>query len=180
MTALSPPPSGTLPSRCRSRCRPRPRRERREAGSAAVELTLLAPLLILLLLLVVAAGRQVQARLLVDAAARQAARAATAARSPVQAARAADSTARAAVAGHPAACQTVTVTLDTGGFTPGGTVTVTVSCTVGLSDLTGLGLPGTTTITGRAASPLDLYRADPRGFANSEASTGGNPSGGAG
>uniref|UniRef100_UPI001EF46B16 TadE/TadG family type IV pilus assembly protein n=1 Tax=Frankia sp. CiP3 TaxID=2880971 RepID=UPI001EF46B16 len=87
MTALSPPPSGTLPRRCR----PRPYREGRDAGSAAVELTLLAPLLILLLLLVVAAGRQVQARLLVDAAARQAARAATASRSPVQAARAADS-----------------------------------------------------------------------------------------
>ena len=80
--------------------RPRALRpESRERGSAAAELVLVTPFLILLLLFAVAAGRLVQARLDVDSAAQQAARAASLARTPAAASAQAIQVARAALAG---------------------------------------------------------------------------------
>ena len=62
----------------------RSRLRRDESGSVTAELVLLTPLLILLLLFVVALGRLAGARLEVDGAAAQAARAASIAREPKQ------------------------------------------------------------------------------------------------
>jgi len=46
-----------------------------------------------------------------------------------------------------------------GRFTPGGTVTVTVSCTVDLGDLTELGaIPGSRTLTASATEVIDRVR----------------------
>lgn len=56
-----------------------------ESGGVTVELVLLTPLLLLMLLFVVALGRTVSARLDVDGAAAQAARAASIARDPTTA-----------------------------------------------------------------------------------------------
>ena len=129
----------------------------RERGSAAVELTLLAPLVVLLLLLVVAAGRLVSVRLAVDDAAHQAARTLTVARGPVPAADAAREVAASALAGR-VNCRQVTVTMGMAPDMAGGSATVTVSCVVQLSDLAGLALPSTRTITGTASSPMDIFR----------------------
>ncbi|SNQ50244.1 TadE-like protein [Frankia canadensis] len=131
----------------------------RDTGSAAVELTLLAPLVVLLLLLIAAAARGTDARGQVDAAAEAAARAASAARSPAEATTAARAAAEAGLAVGSAACRTMHVTVDLGAFTRGGLARATVSCRVDFADLAGLRLPAGRTLTSTATSPLDVYRA---------------------
>jgi hypothetical protein len=68
------------------------------------------------------------------------------------------------------------ITPDLGDFMPGGVVTVTVSCTVQLSGLGLLRIPGSETITASASSPIDVYRGRALGFTNSEGSSAANPS----
>jgi Flp pilus assembly protein TadG len=131
---------------------------RDERGSAAAELTLLTPLLILLLLFVVLCGRLADTKLRINDVAHQAARAATLARTPSQATANAQSTANAALASAGINCQSLTISTDTQGLRPGSTVTVTLSCTVGLGDLTLLGVPGSRTFQSSFSSPVDVYR----------------------
>jgi Flp pilus assembly protein TadG len=141
----------------------------RERGSAAAELVLVTPFLILLLLFAVAAGRLVQARLEVDSAAQQAARAASLARTPEAASAQAQQVAQAALAGQSVTCDPAVITPDLGDFVPGGEVTVQVTCTVHLSDLSLLHIPGSETITSTFTSPIDVYRGDTLGVGNPEA-----------
>ncbi len=129
-----------------------------EDGSAAVELTLLAPVVILLLLLIVAVGRQIQTRMQVDDAAATAARAASTARSPAQAQAAARAAVTAGLPGGTPSCRAVTVTVDASDFRPGGVVRVTVACTVDLADLTGLRLPASRTLASTSTAVIDRYR----------------------
>lgn len=129
-----------------------------EAGGVTVELVLLTPLLIVLLLFVVALGRLAGARLNVDGAAAQAARAASIARDPATAAALAKQTATAALGSDHVTCAHLAVATDTAGFSPGGQVSVTVTCTVDLADLTGLRLPTSETVTSTAHSVIDTYR----------------------
>jgi Flp pilus assembly protein TadG len=150
--------------------RPRARSpQSRERGSAAAELVLVTPFLVLLLLFAVAAGRLVQARLDVDSAAQQAARAASLARTPAAASAQATQVAQAALAGQSVTCDPAVITPDTGDFTPGGGVAVTVSCTVHLSDLSLLHIPGSETITATFTAPVDTYRGTALGFRNPDA-----------
>ena len=130
-----------------------------ERGGATVELVLLTPLLILVLLFVVALGRLASARLEVDSAAAQAARAASMARDPATAAALARQFAAAGLAGHRLTCAPLAVSTDTAAFTPGGWVAVQVTCTASLAGLSLLALPGSETITSRFVEPLDVYRA---------------------
>jgi len=127
-------------------------------GSAALELTVLAPVLVVLLLFVVAVGRLVLAHQEVDAAAFDAARAASIATSAAAAQLAADQAAAADLAGHSITCAHLSTSVDTAEFMPGGTVTVQVSCTASLSGLALLALPGSETLTSQATAPVDLYR----------------------
>jgi len=129
-----------------------------DEGSAAAELVLITPLLILILMLIVAAGRLTDARLQVDSAAMQAARAASLARDPIAAASQADATAQAALASEHVTCDPLTVTPDTAAFRPGGQVSVQVSCTVSLAGLTLLHLPGSQTLSASFTAPIDAYR----------------------
>ena len=131
---------------------------RGERGSATAELVILTPLLILLLLFVVALGRLAGARIDVDGAAAQAARAASIARSPATAISAAQQTAESALSSQHITCSHLNVSVDTANFTPGGSVAVTVSCSVNLTGLTGLQLPVAETVANRAVSPIDRYR----------------------
>jgi Flp pilus assembly protein TadG len=150
--------------------RPHARRpESRERGSAAAELVLVTPFLFLLLLFAVAAGRLVNARLDVDSAAQQAARAASLARTPQAASAQAQQVAQAALAGQSVSCDPAVITPDLGDFLPGGEVTVTVTCTVRLSDLSLLHIPGSETITSTFTSPIDTYRGESLGFRNPDA-----------
>ncbi len=133
-------------------------RARGDRGSAAAELVLITPLLMLLLLLIVAAGRMVDARLQVDSAAMQAARAASLARDPAAAVADADATAQAALASEHLTCSPLAVSPDTADFTPGGQVSVQVSCTVSLAGLSLLHVPGAETLTSQFTSPIDVWR----------------------
>jgi len=95
---------------------------------------------------------------LVANAAGDAARAASAARTSSAARAAAGQTASASLAGRGVSCNPVTVAVDTSQWHAGGSVGVTLSCTVQLADL---GLPllsGTRVISGRAAGIVDIYR----------------------
>jgi Flp pilus assembly protein TadG len=127
-------------------------------GSAAAELVILTPLLMLMLLLAVAAGRLVEARLEVDSAARQAARAASLARTPATAAADATTTAQSALAGQAITCSHLAISSDTSDFQPGGQVTVHVSCTTTLGDLSLLHLGGVETLASAFTSPVDEFR----------------------
>ena len=129
-----------------------------EAGAVATELVLLTPLLIVILLFVVALGRLAGARLEVDGAAAQAARAASIARDPATATAMAAQAATAALGSDHVTCGHLGVVTDTAAFAPGGEVTVTVTCTVDLADLTGLRLPPAESITASATSVVDTYR----------------------
>ena len=142
---------------------PASRPQSRERGSAAAELVLVTPLLMLFLLFAVAAGRLVQGRIDVDSAARQAARAASLARTPQAASAQVQQVAQAALAGQSVTCDPAVITPDLGNFPPGGEVTVTVTCTVHLSDLSLLHIPGGETITATFTSPVDTYRGDALG-----------------
>lgn len=131
---------------------------RRERGSAAVELVLLTPALVAMLLLVVMGGRYAQARANVDAAARDAARAGLIARGPDSAVADGEAAARAGVREGGVTCRTLGFVLDTTDFRAGGSVTATVTCTVDLSDLSGLRLPTSRTFTSSFTEPIDVYR----------------------
>jgi Flp pilus assembly protein TadG len=138
------------------------RRGRSEAGNAALELVILAPILLGLLGLVIAAGRTTIAQASVDAAARDAARQASISLTPAAAQAAGQASARAALRQDGLDCSPAIV-IDASQFTsvPVGspaTVTATVSCTVPLADLALPGLPGTVRLSAAFTSPLDVFR----------------------
>ena len=133
-----------------------------ERGSATLELAIITPALLLLLGLIVMAGRVDLAAGTVEHAAASAAREATLARDPGSAVAAARGAAAADLAAQGVTCASSSVDVDAAGFSAGlgepATVTVTVSCTVPLSDLAVPGLPGSRTMTASATSSLDRYR----------------------
>jgi Flp pilus assembly protein TadG len=129
-----------------------------ERGSASVELVLATPVLVALMLLAVAGGRLASARGEVAAAARDSARAASIARSGAAAERDGRAAAEATLAERNVTCRALSVTIDLTDFQPGGTVTSTVACAVDLGDLTGLGLPGTRTVSSSFVAPVDRFR----------------------
>jgi Flp pilus assembly protein TadG len=131
---------------------------RPQAGSASVELVLITPVLVLLLLFVVAGGRVSSAQGEVEAAARDAARAAANARSPLAARQAGAGAARAALDVGTLTCRQLDVSIDVAAFRAGGTVRATVRCTAELSDLTGLGVPGARSVHATFTAPVDTYR----------------------
>ena len=134
---------------------------RGDAGNAALELVILAPVIILLLGLVIAAGRTSVAQGSVAAAARDAARQASISLTPGAAETAALSSAQAALSQDGLNCDPV-VRVNVSGFgVPVGqpaTVQATVTCRVSLSDLLVPGLPGSRTLTATFTSPLDPFR----------------------
>jgi Flp pilus assembly protein TadG len=130
----------------------------RESGSVTLELAILTPLLLLMLLFVVALGRVTGSRIDINGAASEAARAASIARNPTAAQDAAHQTASAALADQHVTCADLNVSVDTANFHAGGSVGVTVSCTVKLGDLTGLRVPSSKVLTATATAPIDRYR----------------------
>ncbi|WP_418153402.1 TadE/TadG family type IV pilus assembly protein [Actinoalloteichus caeruleus] len=141
--------------------RTQPRRWwRAEAGAAAAEVTLVLPFLIMLLLFTaVVVHRGVTARLRLDDAAHQAARAASIERSGPAAQAAARSAAEATVTASGVACVAVRVDVDTGELIPGATVRTRVACQVDLGDALMLGVPGTRELSATASEVVDTWRA---------------------
>lgn len=134
----------------------------RERGAVSVELALLAPALLLLLSFAIWAGRTQIARNAVQEAARAAARDASLAADATTAQADAIEQARQTLARQDLRCQDLAVGVDTAGFrVPVGVsddVTVTVRCTVAMSDLLAPGLPGAVAVTASFASPVDAFR----------------------
>ncbi len=139
----------------------RVRRARGDRGVSTVEVVILAPVFLVFVLVAVAYGRVQDARISINGAARDGARAASLSGT----AGAASSEAQWAVAGTLAAesvrCTGGSATsVDTGAFRPGGIVRVSVSCTVSLSDLGLSGLPGSARLDTSATSPIETYRGE--------------------
>jgi hypothetical protein len=139
-----------------------PRRGGHDAGNAALELVVLAPVIFILIALVVAAGRTSIAQGAVDAAARDAARQASISLTPGAAQAAGQASAEAALSQDGLDCHPY-VHVDASQFTSRqvgqpASVTALVTCRVPLSDLVVPGLPGARTLRARFTSPLDPYR----------------------
>lgn len=136
--------------------------DNRERGSEAIEAAIGVPAFLLFIAMIIGAGRFAIAHQAIDAAASDAARAASIARTQSQALSSATSGATASLANQQLQCSAMSVKVDAAGFAspPGtpATVSATISCTVNLSDVAIPGLPGNRTIKSTMTSPLDTYR----------------------
>jgi Flp pilus assembly protein TadG len=142
--------------------RPWVRRRRDERGSAAIEAAILAPPLLVLIGLAIVGGRIQIAGGAIEAAAHDAARAASISRTAGQAQASAYAAAGATLGQQGLHCANLNVQVDTAGFAvPVGqpaTVAVTVTCVVDFSDLVADGLPGSKTLNASFISVLDTFR----------------------
>lgn len=139
-----------------------PVRLREDRGSEAIAAAIVTPLMLMLLCSAIAGGRIVTSGAKIDAAAEDAARAASISRTGVGAqAEAADAAAR-SLNDQGIRCASTNVTVNTAGLAVPlgqvGTVTVTISCTVPLADLLLPGVPGSRTLTSQFTSVVDAFR----------------------
>lgn len=142
---------------------------RAERGTASLELVIVAPFLFLLLFLIIAFGRYAQTENLVDQAARDAARAATAQNTRADVPAVVEQVVRDSMDDAPASCENSAIAdppqLSNNAFGLADpenplaieTITVTVRCTLDLSDLGALPLKKVE-IARTFTSPLDRYR----------------------
>lgn len=137
------------------------RRRRDERGSMSLELAILTPGFLALAVLLVAAGHLPRARLNVDGAAQDAARAATLATSATQARADARRTAEESLAREHVSCADLDVDVDLARFAPGGDVTVTVQCRVNLTWLPVVGAHLPVRVGGSVNAPMDVYQSEP-------------------
>ncbi|HET9128082.1 MAG TPA: TadE/TadG family type IV pilus assembly protein [Propionibacteriaceae bacterium] len=139
-----------------------PARRPRDAGAVAVELALITPALMMVIGLLVFGYRFWEARAAVQSAAGAAARAASLAPSPDAGAAAARRLALADLDTLGVPCVTSSVTSDTSALsTPAGragTVRVSVTCVVSMTDLVVPGAPGRLSVTRSATEPVDSFR----------------------
>lgn len=144
------------------RMRTGPTRRAADAGAVAVELALITPALMMVVGLLVFGYRFWEARAAVQSAAGAAARAASLAPTPDAAADAARRLALADLGTLGVHCATSSVTSDTSGLaTPAGragTVRVSVTCVVSMTDLVVPGAPGSLSVTRSASEPVDSFR----------------------
>ena len=125
-----------------------------ERGTMSIEMVVLIPVLLLITMVAVAGGRIVSAQGMVEAASRDAARAASMERSVG----AANTAANQSLSRADTANANCSAGVDVGGFRRGGAVTVSVSCRVKLSDLGLVFLPGTTVVKAESSAPVDQWR----------------------
>ncbi len=136
------------------------RRHKSERGlAAATEVALLVPVLVLLIGLFAAGWRIYDARSKVSAATQVAARAAAVSKSPAGGAKTASQVVRNNLA---IKCGRLMISSDTQALSKPagrtGTVTVSTSCQVSLSDLIVPGLPGRIELSATGNSPISTYR----------------------
>lgn len=136
-------------------------RRLQERGSASVELAVVAPALVILFLLVVLAGRASDADAQVTRAAAAAARAASLRQHPDDATSDAQTVAAENLATAGVTCDPLDVDVDVADFRAGGTVAVTVTCQVPMSDMALLGVPGARASTSTATEHIDRFRSGP-------------------
>jgi Flp pilus assembly protein TadG len=130
---------------------------KQERGSMSVEVVLMLPILVLFTLLVVAGGRYVSVRADIEAAARDAARAASFERTYDDAAAAADKEATNALDTYSRLSDCKVERLG-GDFKAGGIVKVTLDCEVPNDGLGLIGLHGSQSMKATGSAPLETYR----------------------
>ncbi|MFE2326045.1 TadE/TadG family type IV pilus assembly protein [Streptomyces sp. NPDC059385] len=137
-------------------------RFRDDRGSEAIATAIVVPLLLMLLCMAIAGGRIVTSGAKVDAAAEDAARAASISRTYTSAQAEAAAAAARSLNDQGIQCSSTSTSIDSSGLAVPlgqvGTVTVTISCTVPLSDLLLPGVPGSKTMTSSFTSVVDAYR----------------------
>lgn len=131
------------------------RRLEGERGSVAVEAVFFVPVLVVILLGIVVGGRIVEAKSDVQAATREAARAASLRSSPDGATTAAETAVRDTLARRRRSCASWNVAVDIARFQPGGVVAVDVTCVVTLSDLGLPGVPAERSVHAAVTVPID-------------------------
>lgn len=133
-----------------------------DIGTAGVEAAIAILALLGMLCFVVGAVRVTNSGGDVAAAARAAARAAAAERSTSAAAASAQDVASTMLASRGVACRGGPAVAVGGDLSPGGVVTVNVTCTVSLADAVLAGFPGSRTVTGRGVESVDSVRGGAR------------------
>ncbi|UQW99141.1 TadE/TadG family type IV pilus assembly protein [Streptomyces sp. RerS4] len=133
-----------------------------DRGSETIAAAIVTPLLLMLLCLAIAGGRIVTSGAKIDAAAEDAARAASISRTHSGAQSEAAAAAARSLDDQGIRCAEASTQVDASGLAVPvgqvGTVTVTITCTVALSDLLLPGVPGHKTLTSRFTSVVDAYR----------------------
>jgi hypothetical protein len=133
-------------------------RKRDESGSLAVELAMIAPGILMIFALIFAYGRVGQVNGTLESGTRDAARSVTLARSYDDALDRANAVVLDALQDSPQECQDTLEVKIVGDYEPGEPVTVSATCSYGLSDLGLPGAPGELTAKSSFTSMLDPYR----------------------
>ncbi|GAA4100154.1 TadE/TadG family type IV pilus assembly protein [Nocardioides kongjuensis] len=135
---------------------------RDERGSAAIEAAIGVPAFALFIGLVIFGGRTATTHQALQSAAADAARSASLARNPDAARADAREAATSSITSQKIGCSDIDVAVDTSDFDkqPGvpGSVNVTVSCRLDLSDLAVPGVPGSRVLRATMSSPIDTWR----------------------
>ncbi|ROO60367.1 hypothetical protein EDC02_2230 [Micromonospora sp. Llam0] len=133
---------------------------RGDRGAWSVEVAgFFLPCMLLAIVVVTAAFHLAISRMDLDSASAAAARAASLQRSPTAATAAARQAAENDLADRSITCATLVVGVDTSRWQRGGSVTVTVTCTVDLSTLAMMNvIPGRMTSSSTSTAPIDTYR----------------------
>jgi Flp pilus assembly protein TadG len=131
-------------------------RRRGERGSMAVEIVILAPVMLAFMMLVVAAGRLVAVKGDLEAASRDAARAASLERDTGTAEARAREVVDASLDKQTTRC--LGTSLGGSNFVAGGFVRVSLDCQVSYDGLGLIGLPGSVTVKTSSTAPIDTYR----------------------
>ncbi|MGW1768227.1 TadE/TadG family type IV pilus assembly protein [Streptomyces sp. NPDC002073] len=135
---------------------------RGDRGSETIAAAIVTPLILMLLCTAIAGGRIVTSGAKIDAAAQDAARAASISRTYGAAQSEASAAAARSLDDQGIQCASTSTSVDSSGLAVPlgqvGTVTVTISCTVPLSDLLLPGMPGSKTLTSTFTSVVDAFR----------------------
>lgn len=134
------------------------RRWATDRGSAAAELVLVVPIFLAFTGVLVIGSQLVLDRQQVDDAARTAVEAAVSQPTGADAASAAAASVSEATLGEGLDCGRVSVAVDSSALRPGGSVAVTVSCSVKVPAVGILGFPTSIALTATDNAPLEPYR----------------------
>jgi Flp pilus assembly protein TadG len=132
---------------------------RKEEGQAIAELVIVAPVLLLVIVLMISLGRIDSAQGDVESAARAGVQAAVVQDNPNDAQAQAVAAVASTLGTTGLTCPSPQVSTNTSDFTPGGSVSVTVTCVTSLADVSVPGVPGTKTLSATSVAPIDPYRA---------------------
>jgi Flp pilus assembly protein TadG len=133
-------------------------RARGDSGSVTAELVVVTPVFLAWLAAFLATGQVVLARQEVNGAVRGAVEAAVSQPSATLAAQAAAAVADSDLSGGIPRCAKPVVRTDTSHFVAGGSVSVTVSCSISIPGLPFASLPPTVTVSSTATAPIEPYR----------------------